>query len=103
MGVDCSSCGCKDQNEFKLNEVQLDDKSQRKNQVYGGAITSVSCSEDRGWPQAGFTKSLDAFFLTLPCHSFFAESGTDGGTDPGRRPEQSNGFGGVQAPSQGYC
>lgn len=37
MGVDCSSCGCKDQNEFKLNEVQLDDKSSRKNQVYGTA------------------------------------------------------------------
>ena len=40
MGVDCSSCGCKDQNEFKLNEVQLDDKASRKNQVYGGAINA---------------------------------------------------------------
>lgn len=43
MGVDCSSCGCKDQNEFKLNEVQLDDKAaaaSRKNKVYGGVYNT---------------------------------------------------------------
>ena len=39
MGADCSSCGCKDQNEFKLNEVALDDKSLRKNDVMGGKTT----------------------------------------------------------------
>ena len=42
MGVDCSSCGCKDQNEFKLNEVKLDDTSSRQNKVYGGAMNTVS-------------------------------------------------------------
>ena len=43
-GVNCSSCGCNDQGEFKMNEVQLDDKNNnsRKNQVYGGAYTNVS-------------------------------------------------------------
>jgi hypothetical protein len=42
MGADCSSCGCKDQNEFKLNEVQLDDKGSRQQQNKLGAITTVS-------------------------------------------------------------
>ena len=41
MGTNCSSCGCTDQNEFKNEEVQLDDKSLRKNQVYGGAYANV--------------------------------------------------------------
>ena len=40
MGAQCNSCGCNDQGEFKMNEVQLDDKSlNRKNKVYGGAYT----------------------------------------------------------------
>lgn len=43
MGVNCSSCGCNDQGEFKMNEVQLDEKGSRKNQVYGNnAYTQVS-------------------------------------------------------------
>ena len=40
MGAQCNSCGCNDQGEFKMNEVQLDDKSlQRKNKAYGGAYS----------------------------------------------------------------
>lgn len=42
MGNQCSSCGCNDQAEFKLNEVQLDDKAAKKNQVYGGVYNNVS-------------------------------------------------------------
>ena len=30
MGNNCSSCGCTDQSEFKINEVQLDDKAARR-------------------------------------------------------------------------
>ena len=39
MGAQCNSCGCNDQGEFKMNEVQLDDNNKRKNKVYGGAYT----------------------------------------------------------------
>ena len=50
MGNNCSSCGCTDQSEFKINEVQLDDKAARRSfqqdsgmrGSYGGNKTHLS-------------------------------------------------------------
>ena len=42
MGADCSSCGCNDQQEFKMHDVQLDDRGVRKSNAYGAAGLGVS-------------------------------------------------------------
>ena len=103
MGADCSSCGCKDQNEFKLNEVQLDDKGSRQQQSKLGAITTVSRDRAVGLVLKLLTVK-DATYSD-PFLFIFLEPRTDGRrrwTNRGRRTELKNGPGLVQAAPQSH-